>query len=98
VAKPQVAEAPVKDAHLALGGADPVARSESPSAGSGSEPAAASTSAQVVPDSGSLPWPALIVCGLILLVAGARLLLGPIEPESFRYSRFRFVRRAFPRA
>jgi len=56
--------------------------------------AVADTSAQVA-DSGGLPWLALIACGLVLLVAGARLVFGPIEPESFRYSRFRFLRRAF---
>jgi hypothetical protein len=96
VAKPQV-----EGAHLALAAADPVARSEfSGESGGGSELAgpAANTSAPAAADSGALPWPALIVCGLILLIAGGRLLFGPIEPESFRYSRFRFIRRAFPRA
>lgn len=54
----------------------------------------AGTAAQVTPESGGLPWLALIVFGLILLVAGARLVLGPIEPDSLRYSRFRLIRRA----
>jgi hypothetical protein len=58
---------------------------------------AAGTTAQVAPGSGGLPWPALIVCGLILLVAGARLLVGPFETDSLRYSRFKFLRRAAPR-
>jgi hypothetical protein len=51
----------------------------------------------VTPESGGLPWPALIVFGLILVVAGARLVLGPLEADSLRYSRFKFLRRAAPR-
>lgn len=57
----------------------------------------ASTAAQVAPDSSGLPWLALIVFGLILVVAGARLVFGPFEADSLRYSRFRLLRRAAPR-
>jgi hypothetical protein len=57
----------------------------------------APATAQVAPDSGGLPWLALIVFGLILLVAGMRLVFGPFEADSLRYSRFRFLRRAAPR-
>ena len=54
--------------------------------------------AQIAPESEGLPWLALIVFGLILVVAGMRLVFGPFEADSLRYSRFRFIRRAFPRA
>lgn len=58
---------------------------------------ASSATAAATPDSGGLPWLALIVFGLILVFAGARLVYGPIEADSLRYSRFRIVRRAAPR-
>ena len=45
----------------------------------------------------AVPWIALIVFGLILVVAGTRLVYGPIEADSLRYSRFKLVRRAAPR-
>ena len=47
--------------------------------------------------SGGLPWLALIVFSLILIVAGVRLVYGPIEADSLRYSRFKLLRRAAPR-
>lgn len=51
-------------------------------------------------DSGSsaLLWPALIICVLILIYAGTRLVLGPVEPNILRSGRLRNVRRTFPRA
>ena len=59
---------------------------------------AAGTTAEVAPSSGSgLPWLALIAFGLVMLVAGARLVYGPIEADSLRYSRFKLIRRAAPR-
>jgi len=58
---------------------------------------AAPAAAQVAPESGGLPWLALIVFGLILVIAGARLVFGPLEADSLRYSRFKFIRRAAPR-
>jgi hypothetical protein len=59
---------------------------------------AAGTTAAVAPSSGSgPPILALIVFGLILVVAGARLVYGPIEADSLRYSRFKLLRRAAPR-
>ena len=57
----------------------------------------AGTAARVAPDSSGLPWLALIVFGLILVVAGARLVFGPFEADSLRYSRCRLLRRAAPR-
>jgi hypothetical protein len=84
----------------AVGSADSVARSATTKEADGSEPAAAA--AQVVntvtKDSGGLPWLALILCGLVLLYAGVRVLLGPVEPEFFRSGRLRFMRRVFPGA
>lgn len=71
--------------------------------GAAEESAASSAAAEqvasaVTEDSGGLPWLALILCGLVLLYAGMRVLLGPVEPEFFRSGRFRFVRRVFPGA
>ncbi|HEY3435443.1 MAG TPA: hypothetical protein VGK41_07295, partial [Solirubrobacterales bacterium] len=91
--KPEPEPSPPVDAHVALGGADAVL------VGSGDVKgvAASSASAGIAPiaqDSGGLPWPALIVFGLILVVAGVRLVIGPFEADSLRYSRFRFLRRA----
>lgn len=95
-AKPDPKPSPPVDAHVAVGSADAVL------VGSGdvkgiSASSAASTTAPVTPESGGLPWLALIIFGLILVVAGARLVLGPIETDSLRYSRFKFLRRAAPR-
>jgi hypothetical protein len=47
--------------------------------------------------SGVLPLPIIILCLLFLIYAGARLVLGPVEPDLFRSRRFRFLRRAFDR-
>lgn len=58
---------------------------------------ASSVTAEVAPASGGLPWLALIVFSLILVVAGVRLVFGPIELDTLRYSRFKLVRRAAPR-
>jgi hypothetical protein len=84
----------------AVGGADAVERPTSGVAGefAASASAAAKVASTVTEDSGGLPWLALILCGLVLLYAGARVLLGPVEPEFFRSGRFRFVRRVFPGA
>ncbi|HST70512.1 MAG TPA: hypothetical protein VLI94_12745 [Solirubrobacterales bacterium] len=82
-----------------VGGADAVARPTSGVEGELAVSAAAEQVASTVTeDSGGLPWLALILCGLVLLYAGVRLLLGPVEPEFFRSGRFRFVRRVFPGA
>jgi len=97
-----VAEPVAKPEHVAppaLDSADAVARSTS---GAEEESAASAAAEQVArtvtEDSGGLPWLALILCGLVLLYAGARVLLGPVEPEFFRSGRFRFMRRVFPGA
>ncbi|HEX7278765.1 MAG TPA: hypothetical protein VF255_03975 [Solirubrobacterales bacterium] len=97
--EPVAKEKPENTVPPALGGADAVAR---PTAGVAGELAASAAAAEevastVTEDSG-LPWLALILCGLVLLYAGVRLLLGPVEPEFFRSGRFRFVRRVFPGA
>jgi cobalamin biosynthesis Mg chelatase CobN len=90
--------APV-DTHVSLGKADAVLTGSSGVKGvsTASATVAASTTAEVATGSGGLPWIALIVFGLILVVAGARLVYGPIEADSLRYSRFKLVRRAAPR-
>lgn len=92
---------PPVDAHVALGGADAVLEGsggvKGVSTSSANAASVAGTTAQVTSDSGGLPWPALIICGLILLLAGTRLLVGPFEADSLRYSRFRLLRRAAPR-
>jgi hypothetical protein len=82
---------------------DSVARKASPqgstrSASSLPATRAANTSEQAATDTRGLLWPVLIVCLLILLYAGARLLLGPVELDIFRSSPFRRVRRGYPRA
>ncbi|HEY3491682.1 MAG TPA: hypothetical protein VGK43_01945, partial [Solirubrobacterales bacterium] len=82
--------------HVALGSADAVLVGSGDVKGVSASSASAST-APVVPESGGLPWLALIVFGLILVVAGVRLVFGPLEADSLRYSRFRFLRRAAPR-
>ena len=94
--KPNPKPAKPVDANVGLGGADAVL------VGSGdvkgvSASSAAGTTAQVAPESGGLPWLALIAFGLILVVAGSRLVFGPFEADSLRYSRFKFLRRAAPR-
>ncbi|HEX5989864.1 MAG TPA: hypothetical protein VFY75_06620 [Solirubrobacterales bacterium] len=95
-AEPAPKPSPPVDAHVALGTADAVL------VGSGdvkgvSASSAAGTAAQIAPNSGGLPWVALIVFGLILVFAGVRLVFGPVEADSLRYSRFKFLRRAAPR-
>jgi hypothetical protein len=83
----------------ALGSADAVERPTSGVAGEFAASAAVEQVASTVTeDSGGLPWLALILCGLVLIYAGARVLLGPVEPEFFRSGRFHFVRRLFPGA
>jgi outer membrane biosynthesis protein TonB len=97
-AKPEPKPSPPVDAHVALGSADAVLVGSGDVKGvSASSASAASTTAPITPESGGLPWLALIVFGLILVVAGARLVFGPIEADSLRYSRFKFLRRAAPR-
>lgn len=91
---------PPADAHVAVGGADALLEGAGGVKGVSASSAGlsqAGATAQVATDSGGLPWLALIVFGLILIVAGARLLFGPFEADSLRYSRFRFLRRAAPR-
>lgn len=88
---------PPVDARVALGSADAVLVGSGDVKGVAASSASASPTAPVVPESGGLPWLALIVFGLILVVAGVRLVFGPIEADSLRYSRFRFLRRAAPR-
>ena len=87
---------------LAIGGADPVATTASrqdstrPAAPVEATPVA-STSGQAVAGSSGLLWPTLIVLVLILLYAGARVVLGPVELDIFRSGPFRRVRRGYPR-
>ena len=92
---------PAKGGHAAVGVAVPVALSDSPQvADTSSAPPAASvvgTRDRVASGSGSLPLPVLIVGLLILVYAGARLLLGPVEPDLFRSGPFQRVRRALSR-
>jgi hypothetical protein len=86
------------NAHVDLAAADAVLEGSGEVKGvSASSAGAAPAIAQVAPESGGLPWLALVVFGLILVVAGARLVFGPIEADSLRYSRFKFIRRAAPR-
>lgn len=86
------------NAHVDLGSADAVLEGSGGVKGvSASSADAAPAAAVVAPDSGGLPWLALIVFGLILVVAGMRLVFGPFEADSLRYSRFRLLRRAAPR-
>lgn len=96
-AKPEPEPSPPVDAHVALGSADAVLVGSGEVKGVSMSSASTATTAPVAPESGGLPWLALIVFGLILVVAGARLVLGPIEADSLRYSRFRILRRAAPR-
>lgn len=95
-----VQAAPIKG-HAGLGVATPVALPKSPQAAgtSPASPAAQLVSARVRvgSDSGSLPLPVLIVGLLILVYAGARLLLGPVEPDLFRSGPLQRVRRAISR-
>jgi hypothetical protein len=86
------------NAHVDLASADAVLKGSGGVKGvSASSAEVAPTAAQVASDSGGLPWLALVVFGLILVVAGARLVFGPIEADSLRYSRFKLIRRAAPR-
>lgn len=101
--EPQVAAepTPAEGGHAAVGVATPVALPVSPQAtDTSSAPPAAlvvSTPDRVASGSGGLPLPILIVGLLILIYAGARLLLGPVEPDLFRSGRFQRVRRALSR-
>jgi hypothetical protein len=101
--EPQVAAEPIpaEGGHAAVGVATPVALPVSPQAAdtSSAPPAAlvVSTPDRVASGSGGLPLPILIVGLLILIYAGARLLLGPVEPDLFRSGRFQRVRRALSR-
>lgn len=87
--------------HVALGASTPVALPDSPRvADSGSaSPLASVVGAhdRVTSGSSGLPLPILIVSLLILVYAGARLLLGPVEPDLFRTGPFQRVRRALSR-
>lgn len=92
-----------KPTPVAVGSADPVAKTASPQ--DSTRPASpvqatpvANTSEQAAAGSGGLLWAALIVGLLTLLYAGARVLLGPVELDIFRSNPFRRARRAFPRA
>jgi hypothetical protein len=93
----------VEPATTAVGAANPVATTASPQDSTRPVPPVEATpvanlSEQAAAGSGGLPWPLLVVCVLVLLYAGARLLLGPVELDIFRSSPFRRVRRTFPRA
>lgn len=96
--KPDPEPKPPVDANVALGSADAVLEGSGDVKGVSTSSANASLTAQVAPDSsGGLPWLALIIFSLILVIAGMRLVLGPFEADSLRYSRFKFLRRAAPR-
>jgi hypothetical protein len=84
-------------AAVALGAADAVAKAVSRDASLpvAARPVADTTSGQAAAGSGGLLWPILIVGILILLYAGARVLLGPVELDIFRSGPFR--RRGYPR-
>jgi hypothetical protein len=102
VQQPQVAEAtPDKSGRAAVGASIPVALPDPPRvADTSSARLAASivgTRDRVASGSGSLPLPVLIVGLLILVYAGARLLLGPVEPDLFRSGPLQRVRRALSR-
>ena len=86
--EPSAPKAPARNrGSAAVGAALAVARSESPPiADIGDAPAAtiarlASSHDQAAPGIGTLQLLFLIVCGFILLYAGGRLVLGPVEPE-----------------
>ncbi len=92
---------PDKGGRAAVGAAVSVALPE-PQAASPSSippPAAlvASTRDRAASGSGGLPLPVLIVSLLILVYAGWRLLLGPVEPDLFRSGPLQRVRRALSR-
>lgn len=91
--EPKPKPSPPVDAHVALDSADAVLVGSGDVKGVSASSASAGI-APVAQDSGGLPWLALIVFGLILVVAGIRLVIGPFEADSLRYSRFRFLRRA----
>lgn len=101
--EPQPAAKPTHGAggHAAVKVAVPVAVSDSPKvADVSSAPAAAAVVGvhdQVASGSGGLPLPVLLVGLLILVYAGARLLLGPVEPDLFRSGPFQRVRRVLSR-
>jgi hypothetical protein len=103
VEPPSAAEAgPVKGAHADVGAATPVASSESSQPGGTSSVSRAaslvpSTPERVASGSGSLPLPILIVCVLILVYAGGRLLLGPVIPQFLRDGPFARARRVLSR-
>lgn len=96
----QPIEATPAKGRAGVGVAIPVALPKSPQAAATSpaSPAAlVSAPARVASSSGSLPLPILIVGLLILVYVGARLLLGPVEPDLFRSGPFQRVRRAISR-
>jgi hypothetical protein len=101
--EPQAAvePAPREGGHAAVGVAIPVALpAPSRAADTSSGPPTASVVGvrdRVASSSGSLPLPVLVVGLLILVYAGARLLLGPVEPDLFRSGPFQRVRRAISR-
>jgi len=99
--KPAAEPAPSEGGHAALAVATPVARPDSPQVAETSSASLAAsivaTRDRVASGSGGLPLPILIVGLLILLYIGARLLLGPVEPDLFRSGRFQRVRRAISR-
>ncbi len=99
--QPAAEPAPVEGGHAAVGVATPVALPVSPQvADTGSAPPAAAlvgTPDRVASGSGGLPLPILIVGLLILVYAGARLLLGPVEPDLFRSGPLQRVRRVLSR-
>lgn len=96
-AKPAPKPPDYSDVHVALGDADAVLVGSGDVKGVSTSSSAASTTAPVTSESGGLPWLALIVFGLILVVAGVRLVFGPLDADSLRYSRFKLLRRAAPR-
>lgn len=102
VEPPTVKVTPDKGGRAAVGAAVSVALPESPQAADPSSippPAAlvASTRDRTATGSGGLPLPVLIVSLLILVYAGWRLLLGPVEPDLFRSGPLQRVRRALSR-
>lgn len=99
--EPQPVQATPTKGHAGVGVAVPVALPKSPQA-AGTSPASpaaqlVSAPARVASSSGSLPLPILIVGLLILVYVGARLLLGPVEPDLFRSGPLQRVRRAISR-
>ncbi len=101
VEQPAAKATPAKEGHAALGSAIQVGLPRSTLvADTSSRPTTAplaATRVRATPDSGGLPLPILIVCVLALLLAGGRLLLGPVEPDIFRSGPLERVRRSLTR-